>query len=222
MAKGWVALALVGTWLGAASAQARQLPPLPANAGTSEGFQSAAAAAPPKTEGGSLPLPAPTSPKKDGGPAPASPPPAHAPGPFQTLPGGPGPDSCCAPEAPCEAPEAPPAECCDVCECKTFPCLYTDIEYLQWWLRRRPSPVLLTTGSMTDPIPGGLGQPGTRILHGQGFEDENGHPGARLTVGYWLDCNRTAAVEGTAFYLQQRSASTTFGNPRTATTVLSR
>ena len=59
-----------------------------------------------------------------------------------------------------------PAEGGDVCECRTYPCLYANVDYLQWWLRRRPSPVLLTTGDPADPIPGGLGQPGTRILHG--------------------------------------------------------
>jgi len=222
MAKGWVALALVGTWLGAVSAQHIQMPPLPEDTGTSAGLQSAAAPAPPKTEGGSLPVPTPANPKKDGSPAPADAPAAYAAGPFQVPPGGPGPDPSCAPEAPCEAPEAPPAEGGDVCECRTYPCLYANVDYLQWWLRRRPSPVLLTTGDPADPIPGGLGQPGTRILHGQGFENKNDHPGARLTVGYWLDSDRTVAVEGTGFYLQQRSASTTFGNPFAATAVLSR
>ncbi|MBI1913988.1 MAG: BBP7 family outer membrane beta-barrel protein [Planctomycetes bacterium] len=157
-----------------------------------------------------------------GSPAPSDPSGAYAAGPLPTPQGGPGAEPSCGPEGQCESADAPPPEDGDACQCRTYPCLYANVDYLQWWLRRRPAPLLLTTGDMADPIPGGLGQRRTRILHGQGFEDENGHPGARLTLGYWLDCDRTVAVEGSFFYLQQRTASIGFGTPTDAAVVLAR
>jgi len=173
---------------------------------------------------GPIPAGASTVPGADGNAAPAAPaaPPAlSAAGPGQAPPGAPGLDPSCAPGVPCEPPDAPPAECPDV-TCKPGPCLYGSVEYLQWWFRRRPLPVLLTTGNFNDPVPGGLGQPGTRILNGQVFEDENGHPGGRLTLGYWLDCARTVSVEGSFFLLEQRSNRASFGAPAAAPQVLAR
>src|SRR5947209_20342763 len=39
-------------------------------------------------------------------------------------------------------------------------------EYLLWWVRRGNVPPLVVTGSATDPFPGALEQPGTRVLFG--------------------------------------------------------
>src|SRR4051794_7771522 len=113
MAKGWVALALVGTWLGAAGAQGPQLPPPQASPGTEAGSLPGAAPSP-RSDAGGLGM--------DNSPAPADSPPAYQGGPG--LPG-PGLDPACAPEVPCEAEGAPPPEGGEDCACRTYPRLYS-------------------------------------------------------------------------------------------------
>src|SRR5262249_7474665 len=109
------------------------------------------------------------------------------------------------------------------CPCKNVPRLYTNVEFLEWWFRRRPTTVpLLTTGDPADLIPGALGQPGTRILQSKNFQEETGHSGGRLTVGDWLDCDRCFAVEGNACGFQERPSTARFGTPGAAPIVLAR
>src|SRR5688572_15167165 len=48
------------------------------------------------------------------------------------------------------------------------PGLWASFEYLNWWIRSGPvSAPLVTVGDPTDPIPGAIGQPGTRVLSGR-------------------------------------------------------
>jgi hypothetical protein len=77
---------------------------------------------------------------------------------------------------------------------------------------------MVTTGNPTDPLPGALGQPGTRPLFGGGGLDYGTFSGGRLTVGGWLDCEQTIGIEGGGFLLEQRgnrfaAASNASGNP---------
>jgi hypothetical protein len=77
-------------------------------------------------------------------------------------------------------------------------------EYLLWWIKDSNFPVLLTTGQTTDPRPGALGMPGTRILFG-GPSDNQERSGARVGLGYWLDDAHQWGVEATYLFLSDRS-----------------
>ena len=221
MARAWVALALVGTWLGTANAQ-DVLPVPPTSPGTPEGFQPTMA--PGAVPGGEKAVPpgAPTAGAAPSNPTPAPQLPPGVPGQVPGVPGYPGPEPACPPDFPCEEQE-PSGDEGPACPCKNVPRLYTNVEFLQWWFRRRPTTVpLITTGDPADLIPGALGQPGTRILQSQNFQDETGHAGGRLTVGYWLDCDHCFAVEGNAFGFQERTSTARFGTPGAAPIVLAR
>jgi hypothetical protein len=83
------------------------------------------------------------------------------------------------------------------------PCpVYARGEYLLWWIKNPRFPPLLTT---SPPASAGiLGNPGTVVLFG-GSVDAEERSGGRFTAGVWLDCERTLALEGSVFFLGQRS-----------------
>lgn len=85
------------------------------------------------------------------------------------------------------------------------PRLYASGEYLLWWLQGQSVPVLATTSNPSDF--GILGAPSTQILFGGNRINGNSpFSGGRFTLGYWLGCNRTKALEITGFFLGTRSA----------------
>jgi hypothetical protein len=102
-------------------------------------------------------------------------------------------------------------------------------DYLLWWLRPAPLPVpLVTTGNPLvgfNPNPaatintaGAIGQPGTRVLLGEGTIPFAPASGIRPALGGWIDDDQRFGVEGSAFWLQQLSntfsaASNSAGNP---------
>jgi hypothetical protein len=73
-------------------------------------------------------------------------------------------------------------------------------EYLHWWISEPSVPPLITRGSATDPVPGALGQPGTRQIFGGPLEDE-AHDGARFTAGLALNAANTIGLEGSFLFL---------------------
>jgi hypothetical protein len=89
-------------------------------------------------------------------------------------------------------------------------------EFLLWWIKDGNAPPLVTTGP---PGSGGvLGAPGTRTLFGGnlGYDER---PGARFTIGSWLDCDCTKGIELSYFFLDGGSKG--FG-AASSTAVLSR
>jgi hypothetical protein len=87
---------------------------------------------------------------------------------------------------------------------------------LLWWIKDGNAPPLVTTGP---PGSGGvLGAPGTRTLFGGnlGYDER---PGARFTIGSWLDCDCTKGIELSYFFLDGGSKG--FG-AASSTAVLSR
>jgi len=76
-------------------------------------------------------------------------------------------------------------------------------EYLLWWTKNGNLPILVTRGESTDPIPGALGQPNTKVIYGgdASFQDRSG---ARFTFGMALGQSRTWSVEGNYFFLEGR------------------
>jgi hypothetical protein len=78
-------------------------------------------------------------------------------------------------------------------------------EYLIWWLRRGQAPPILTTGP--DASQGVLGQPGTRVVFGDGrleTRHDDRFIGARVSVD-WLNADRSFGLEGRAFFLERDS-----------------
>jgi hypothetical protein len=97
-------------------------------------------------------------------------------------------------------------------------------EFLNWWVKDAPVAVpLVTTGDPTVGFPidnsaGGIGQPGTVVLFGNSDVDFGGRPGARLSVGHWLDAAQSRSIEGSAFFLDRgtrrfSASSDDLGNP---------
>jgi hypothetical protein len=78
--------------------------------------------------------------------------------------------------------------------------LWAEAEYLYWQAKGDTLPALITTGV--------LGAPGTSVLFGGSTVNQDWRSGVRLRAGYWLDPNRTAAVEAQFFTLE--NASTNF------------
>jgi Putative beta barrel porin-7 (BBP7) len=92
---------------------------------------------------------------------------------------------------------------------------WADFDYLSWRVRRAPLPTpLVTTGNPTDPLPGALGQPGTRSLFGGSGLDFGTFSGGRLDLGRWLDREQTVGVEAGGFVLEQRAVRFAAGSDR--------
>ncbi len=86
-----------------------------------------------------------------------------------------------------------------------FPALWGGVDYLLWWIKDQPVPTpLVTTGNPLDPIPGALGQEGTRVLFGGNNIGYGAFSGLRATLGGWLDPAGQIGLEGSAFLLEQR------------------
>jgi hypothetical protein len=195
MAKWWLGVALtVGGLAVARPAPAQYLSP-------------GGPGAPAFAAAGSLP-PAPVP----AGPMVAGPPPAGQP--YGPVPPPPGPG--CPPDlGPAGGPSIggpdnafPEPDCCP--HCNERQCYRVDADYLLWWTRSRSLPALVTSGVATDPIPGALGEPGTKtLLEGSSLSNLT-QSGVRVTAAAVLDPAEVWAVEGSGFVLEDRNASATF------------
>lgn len=81
---------------------------------------------------------------------------------------------------------------------------------LVWWVKNAPMPTpLVTTGNPVVGFPttntaGAIGSPGTQVLVGGSSLDYDAFIGGKLTVGGWLDDERTIGVEANAFLLERK------------------
>lgn len=103
-------------------------------------------------------------------------------------------DPCC---VPCEGDCGP----CDCCPGNSY-CFWLRPEYLLWSIRSDHTPPLVTTGPQASL--GALGQPGTQVLFG-GDLNRGEFSGGRFTAGMWLDPQMEWGIEGSIFFLGQRS-----------------
>lgn len=100
-------------------------------------------------------------------------------------------------------------------------------EVLLWWTRAEPiTQPIATAGSLSDSVPGAVGQPGTQTLIGGGNSSFGFVGGVRLETGMWLDERHTLGIEAGYFVLIQQSkevsdASDSYGNPVMARPVIS-
>ncbi len=94
------------------------------------------------------------------------------------------------------------------------PCSPTNeisLEYLLWKIKRADVPPLLTLGTLSDPVPGALGEPGTFPVV-SGNIGQGVFSGFRLAYLYAFDTEQTSCVEANFFLLEQRSAISAFSS----------
>jgi hypothetical protein len=86
--------------------------------------------------------------------------------------------------------------------------LWATGEYLLWWIKDFPLPApLVTTGSANLVAGGGvLNRPSTVVLFGGSPLEVPELSGGRVAAGYWLDDEHIFGIEGTFFFLAERSA----------------
>ena len=82
---------------------------------------------------------------------------------------------------------------------------YTRDEYLLWWMKDAHLPPLVTAGSLSDPAPAVLGQPGTSVVLGGDSVHQDVFSGGRFTLGTWLGTPDLIALEGVFLFVGDRS-----------------
>ena len=91
------------------------------------------------------------------------------------------------------------------------PLFWVEAEYLLWFTRNGGVPPLLTRGQTTAPIPGAVGQIGTKYLYG-GSIDFKDRSGGRFTAGMPLG-DGPFGIEATYFFLSARDTGTFATSP---------
>ena len=87
--------------------------------------------------------------------------------------------------------------------------MYASAEYLLWWMRDSHYPPLVITGTGINPTTGQIENPQTIV---GGNVNNDLRSGGRFTVGFWCDSDEKSAVEGTFFFLGQRSVNYLVGS----------
>ncbi len=78
-------------------------------------------------------------------------------------------------------------------------------DYLLWATKKAPAEVpLVTSASLTDPLPGALGQPGTKIRLGDKEIDMGWRSGFRITLGRWIGGCQQFGLDGNFFMLPKK------------------
>lgn len=80
---------------------------------------------------------------------------------------------------------------------------WIQLKYLNWSFKRSPiSAPLITSASFNDPIPGAIGQPGTRVLIGNEKQNTKWHHGFQICTG---TCLNNVKLEASYFLLPKTS-----------------
>jgi hypothetical protein len=77
-------------------------------------------------------------------------------------------------------------------------------DYLLWGMKGGRLPALVTTSPPSSR--GILGQPGTTVVIGDSDANRGAFSGGRFVGGVWLDDDQVCGLEGTYFFLAERSA----------------
>jgi hypothetical protein len=117
---------------------------------------------------------------------------------------------------------------CDWNGCPYPPgCVWVDAEFLLWWTKGVHLPPLLTTSPPGTPASiggtptaGVIGQDSTTVVFGNETVNNAVRPGARFTVGAWLEDSHTTGVEANFFFLASRT--TNFNASSTGSPILAR
>ena len=86
-------------------------------------------------------------------------------------------------------------------------------DFLLWRIKGSNIPPLVSTGASTDPSPGALNSPNTKVLFGGSELDYSDRSGGQFKFGWWLDDERRWGLEGGYFFLGGRSVEQTFSSP---------
>lgn len=78
------------------------------------------------------------------------------------------------------------------------------MDYLFFRIKAASFPPLASTGNASDPIPGALGNPDTRLL-GAGDIDHGWYTGGRFYLAYWFTDDRNCCLESNVLLTEQRS-----------------
>jgi hypothetical protein len=81
------------------------------------------------------------------------------------------------------------------------------VEYVYWMTKPRFTPTLLTSGSVTDPFPGAIGQLNTHPVIA--YPTDNDHNGGRFSAALWFDQCHTFGLEANLLLLETTSPSLT-------------
>src|SRR5438128_2042237 len=77
---------------------------------------------------------------------------------------------------------------------------YASAEYLLWWTKASPTPILVTTGDPRDgAFAGALGRSGTLPLFGDQDVGIDPHSGGRLNFGYWFTDDHCIGLDFSGF-----------------------
>jgi hypothetical protein len=86
------------------------------------------------------------------------------------------------------------------------PAVWIEGEYLLWAIKKNPLPTpLVTEGSLSDPLTGALGQPGTKIKLGKQEIGMGWISGFQVTAGSWLNSSQKIGLEASYFLLPTRT-----------------
>ena len=108
------------------------------------------------------------------------------------------------------------------CSQDVEPRYWATSEYLMGWIKDGPNSVpLIARGSLADPLPSALGQPGTEILAGGDQVDYGILHGGRVSVGKWIDPCQTFGLEAEGFLMSKSSPASSFSSISSDTTSLS-
>ena len=86
-------------------------------------------------------------------------------------------------------------------------------EYLTWWIKTANTPILVTSGSPTDPSPGALNSVNTTVLFGGNGLDFFDRKGGRFTGGWSFDDECTLGLEASYFFMSGRAINQTSVSP---------
>jgi hypothetical protein len=92
---------------------------------------------------------------------------------------------------------------------------WVDADALLWWMRGANLPPLVAASPPGSPrgAVGVLGTPATSVVFGGSQVNDELNVGGRLTVGWWLDCDRTFGIEGYFFQLESQAHGFSGGTP---------
>jgi len=120
------------------------------------------------------------------------------------------------PKSPAEGHETPPDEFQEA-DLPPFHRLWAQGEFLLWRIRNSSPPLLATTGSASDPVPGAEGFLGSAPLFGGATLNNSYRSGARFFLGGWFNEEEQLGAEIGYFFLGSRNVNFSQGGDGSTT-----
>lgn len=100
--------------------------------------------------------------------------------------------------------------------------IWFDPQFLLWWVKDGPTPGPLVTTGPPSAAPGALGTPGTVVLYGDEGIDYRAHAGCLVTLGGWLNDERTLGCELRGLLLETHTYHFALDSDKNGTPVIAR